>query len=230
MFTLVLCNPFSEIQIFGPHLRYFFRMASKLIRSFEHRSSSAHSSPDQHTRLVPLINSDQWTALAQEKSTRFTLVKLVDNKVLAKEVPHKEIEYVEDVPDHKSAELTWSIFEFTGRDQSFSGRYFLYKRENKKYAFRHVELMETYRQEWHFCSHQTLKSLPRSSHAENPPPPSSSDNEIAFKNNELAEFEQNYDFLSETIGDDPPVRTNVDPPPSNFGPPGEPSHPQNPPR
>ena len=118
-------------------------MASKLIRSFEHRSSSAHSSPDQNTRLVPLINSDQWTSLAQVKGTRFSLVKIIDNNVMAKEVPHKEIAYIEDVPDHKSSELTWSIFKFTGRDQSFNGRYFLYNRENKKYAFRHVELMES---------------------------------------------------------------------------------------
>ena len=44
---------------------------------------------------------------------------MIDNNVMAKEVPHKEIAYVEDVPDHKSSELTWSIFNFTGRDQSF---------------------------------------------------------------------------------------------------------------
>ena len=78
----------------------------------------------------------------------------------------------------------------------------MYKKEGKDLSLRHTDQMETYRCEWEHTQGQVVRKLGRTHRNPNPPPDVSPDDEVSFRNNEVAEF-GNISFLSETVAGSP---------------------------
>ena len=154
----------------------------KITETYENRNSSSHSSPEQMTRTIPLLNATEFDNLG--KGTKFQVVHVLKGELRQTEVYKPQISYI-GIEDYRES-LKWTTLKIGGKALPPAGKYFIYKFENHAYHLRLWDHLDDYLTSWRQCGIQRLtrngNSAPQSSDQ-------AEDAEITFPNNVLPEDE-----------------------------------------
>ena len=168
-------------------------MASKKItESYENRSSSSHSSPEQLTRPIPLLTAAEFNNLG--KGTKFQVVHSLKGELRQTEAYKPQVSYI-GIETYKEG-LKWTTLQIEGKALPPAGKYFIYKSQQAAYHLRLWDHIGSYLTSWRQCGVQRLtrngNSAPQSSDLPE-------DTEITFPNNILPDDELAAEEFNRTL-------------------------------
>ena len=163
-----------------------------LVSDYENRLSSAHSSPAQVFRNVPLVGLSVAFG-GPPQATSFVLVQRGRNDpALLTDTPVApgQVRFLSDRPDGESPDLIWSHYKYVGGDERARGEYFLYQVRGSVYHLRHADLFDEYRSMWLPAGQQRVRMAQSAQNL--------SDDAISFAPHEGPEGDVQQD-LNETV-------------------------------